>query len=484
MSRVHEAIRGAALAALLAAGALPAPAQQPAPPAQQPFALPRPAERTLPNGLRVIVAEQADVPLATAQLLVKSGAESDPAGLAGLADFVATLAVRGTEARPQAAQEAAALGATLAGVADWDATRLTTTVAASRLPQAAGLLAESAMRPALSQRDVEFFNEAAARRAFARFGQPALLGEYAAARILFGTSEYGHPVVGTQESVQRITRDDVTRFHAAHFRPDNAVLVIAGDVRPDAAFALAERLFGGWAKPAGPVPAPTRGKPAAPPAQQRVVVIDVPDAEQATVTLAVPAVAMADPDYFRALVSGAVLGGGYGARLSRAVRVERPLAESLRAWVDARRDGGTLFVSTSVPGAAAAEAAALLAAGLAKLAAEPATDAELALRRAFITGTLARDAQTTEGLATALGLLAVRGVPLDRVARFGREMQSVSPRDVQRFGTRLAAAKPQVVIVGRADAVLEDARRRFPGVEVVPFDELDLGVGTLRTPQS
>jgi len=263
-----------------------------------------------------------------------------------------------------------------------------------------------------------------------------------------------------------------------------AVLVIAGDVRPDAAFALAERLFGGWAKPAGPVPAPTRGKPTAPPAQQRVVVIDVPDAEEATVTLAVPAVGMADADYFRALVSGAVLGGGYGARLSRAVRVERPLAESLRAWVDARRDAGTLYVSASVPGAAAAEAAALLAAGMAKLAAEPATDEELALRRAFITGTLAREAQTTEGLATAVGMLAARGVPLDRVARFGQEMQSVTPRDVQRFGTRLAAAKPQVVIVGRADAVLEDARRRFPGVEVVPFDELDLGVGTLRSPQS
>ncbi|HEV2734041.1 MAG TPA: pitrilysin family protein [Longimicrobiaceae bacterium] len=485
MSALRRSVRGAALAASLAAGALPAAAQQPVPPAQQPFALPRPAERTLGNGLRVVVAEQADVPLATAQLLVKSGPEADPAGLAGLAEFVVTLAVRGTEARPQAqvVQEVAALGATLTAAADWDAVRLTTTAPASRLPQAAALLAESAMRPALTQRDVELFNEAAARRAYARFGQAPLLGEYAAARVLFGTSEYGHPPMGTQESVQRITRDDVTRFHAAHFRPDNAVLVIAGDVRPDAAFALAERLFGGWARPAGAVPAATRGRPGAPPAQQRVVVIDVPDADEATVTLAAPGVGIADADYFRALVSGAVLGGGYGARLSRAVRVERPLAESLRARVDARRDGGTLFVSTTVPNEAAAEAAALLAAGMARLAAEPATHAELAARRAFLTGTLSREVQTTEGLATLVGMLAARGVPLDRVARFGREMQSVGPRDVRRFGARLAAAKPQVVIVGRADAVLEDARRRFPGVEVVPFDELDLAVGTLRTPQ-
>ncbi|HEX7243010.1 MAG TPA: hypothetical protein VF263_22165, partial [Longimicrobiaceae bacterium] len=96
---------------------------------------------------------------------------------------------------------------------------------------------------------------------------------------------------------------------------------------------------------------------------------------------------------------------------------------------------------------------------------------------------LARELQTTDGLATAVGMLAVRGVPLERVARFGRELQAVTPRDVQRFGGRLAAAKPQVVIVGRADQLLEEVRRRFPGVEVVPFDELDLAVGTLRTPQ-
>ncbi|HEX8276988.1 MAG TPA: pitrilysin family protein [Longimicrobiaceae bacterium] len=482
MSAVRRGIRGAALAALLAAGALPAAAQRPAAPAQQPFALARPAERTLANGLRVIVAEQADVPLATAQLLLRSGAESDPAGLAGLADFTATLAMRGTQARPQVAQEAAALGAMLTASADWDATRLMTTAPASRLDRAAALLAECAMAPALPQRDVTLFNEAAARRAFARFGQAQGLGELATARLLFGITAYGHPSFGTQESVQRITRDDVVRFHAAHYRPDNAVLVFAGDVRPEAAFALAERLFGGWAKPAGPLPQPTRGRPAAA-AQQRVVVIDMPEAAEATVTLAAPAPGVADADYFRALVSGAVLGGGWSARLAGPLRRERPLAQALRARLDARRDAGTLFVSATVPNAAAGEAATLLAAGMAGLAAEPATAAELAARRAFVVGTLARELQTTDGLATAVGMLAARGVPLERVARLGRELQAVTPRDVQRFGARLAAAKPQVVIVGRADQLLEDVRRRFPGAEVVPFDELDLAAGTLRTPQ-
>ncbi|HEX7238797.1 MAG TPA: hypothetical protein VF263_00915, partial [Longimicrobiaceae bacterium] len=94
MSRTSWMLRGAA-AAWAAAAVLPGTAaaqQEPPPPAPAiSFSLPRPAERTLPNGLRVVVAEQHDVPLAAAYLVIRSGAESDPAGRGGLADFVAGL---------------------------------------------------------------------------------------------------------------------------------------------------------------------------------------------------------------------------------------------------------------------------------------------------------------------------------------------------------------------------------------------------------
>ncbi len=486
MSRTSWMLRGAA-AAWAAAAALPGTAaaqQEPPPPAPAiSFSLPRPAERTLPNGLRVVVAEQHDVPLAAAYLVIRSGAESDPAERGGLADFVATLATRGTQSRP-GPQVSLALGQAgfgMASAAAWDYSWLRVLGPVAGLPLAAEVLAESAMRPAFADADVRTFNGLAAGRAQARAALPEFLAEYAASRLVFGKGAYAPPTVGTASAVRAITRDEAVRFHQAHWRPDNAVLVLAGDVRPEAGFALAERVFGGWARPSTPLPAP-RAATGAMDGVPTAVLVDVPNTEGATLVVARPGVALGSPDYFRALMAGTVLGGGYTSRLSRAARVDRQLATELRTWTDARRGGGVLFASAVTPSAASApELASLLAGGMGSLAPAAATAPELALRRGFAVAQLARELETVEGLAAHVGMLAARGVPLDRLARYGQEIAAVGAADVQRFAAAHAApAGVRLVVVGDARSLQDELRRRFPGLVVIPVDDVDLASADLR----
>src|SRR6185295_10579083 len=103
-----------------------------------------------------------------------------------------------------------------------------------------------------------------------------------AARVVFGDSPYGHPVSGTQESLTRISAADIAKMHARNYRPDNAILVIGGDIGAKDGIALATKYFGDWQKPSTPLPSLSAAMEAGSKAG-RVVVIDKPDAGQAAV---------------------------------------------------------------------------------------------------------------------------------------------------------------------------------------------------------
>src|SRR2546428_1921047 len=125
--------------------------QAPPPPPQPPRTVqfPKPVEKTLPNGLRVVVIQRSEMPLVSSQLLIKSGGEVDPADLSGAADMTAALLTRGTTTRSatQIAEAIEALGGSLNSGAGWDSSTITTGVMASRIDPALEILAEVLRHP-------------------------------------------------------------------------------------------------------------------------------------------------------------------------------------------------------------------------------------------------------------------------------------------------------------------------------------------------
>jgi zinc protease len=465
---------------------LPVVAQQetpPAPAAPRSVTIPKPTEKTLKNGLRVIVIEDHDVPLVSAGVVVKNGGEVDPAELSGLAELTASLLTKGTKTRtaPEIAQQIEALGGTIESGAGWDASRVFINVMSGKIDPAMSILADVVRNPVFQEEEVERLRQQYLDNLSVTLGQPGSLASFVAARIVFGNSAYGHPIAGTPESLARIKQADIVGLHATYYRPDNAVLVMGGSIKAAEAFKLAERLFGDWAKPAAALPARGQvGKMEQADEKQRVVVIDMPDAGQAAVVLARTGISRTDPDYFRGIVTNSIL-SGYSGRLNQEIRIKRGLSYGARSSLDVRRETGPFVASAQTKNPSGAEVASLLLSELSRLSTEPVADTELTPRKAVLIGGFGRNLETTDGLAFQVASLALYGLSLDEINNYIRNVQAVTAADVQKFaGSRLPTKNANIIIVGNAKDFIEPLRKQFSNVEVIPLSELDLNSAALR----
>jgi zinc protease len=456
----------------------------PAPPRSGTF--PKPAEQTLPNGLRVIVIERRESPLVSAQLLVKNGGEVDPPELAGLADMTASLLTKGTQTRDatKIAQEIESLGGSLESAARWDSSFAQVGVMSNKIPQAMEILADVVRRPTFKSEEVERLRQQYLDNLTLAMGEPGSIARFVAARVVFGDSPYGHPLSGTTESLTRITGADIAKMHGRYYRPDNAILVIGGDIVAKDGFALATKYFGDWQKPTTP-PLPFPDGPAIGSTLKggRIVVIDKPDAGQAAVYLARIGINRRDPDFFRGIVTNSVL-SGYSGRLNQEIRIKRGLSYGAGSQLDTRREVGPFVASAQTKNESGAQVAELLLGEISRLSSSPPADVELTPRKAVLIGNFSRNLETVNGLVAQVAGLALHGLSLDEINRYINSVQAITTADVQKFaGTRLDAKTSNIIIVGNAKLFLPELQKKYPNVEVIPVAELDLNTALLRKKQ-
>ena len=461
------------------------PQATPPPPAQpRSVQFPRPVEKTLANGLRVIVIERAGAPLVAGQLLIKNGAEADPIELAGLSNMVADLITKGTEKRSatDVAEAVEALGGSLDSSARWDSSRVGLNVISSKIAPALEILSDVVRRPTFKEDEVERLRQQTIDDLTIELGEPSAIAQYVAARVVFGDTPYAKPMSGTTESIARISRNDIAQFHTRYYRPDNAILVLGGDIKAANAFRLAQQYFGDWKKPDSPLP------PAAPTKLNisggtRVIVIDKPDAGQAAVLVARLGITRRDSDYYTGLVANSVL-SGYSGRLNQEIRIKRGLSYGAGSSLDARREIGPFSASAQTKNVSAAVVADLLMREVTRLSTEPVADVEMVPRKAVVTGNFARNLETAGGLVAQVSSLALHGISFEEINRYLLNVQAIKATDLQRFAAaRLGAKETCIIIVGNAREFLPELRKQYSQVEVIPVAELDLNSALLRKKQ-
>ena len=471
--------------------AAPAAAQATPPPPAAPrsVTVPKPVERTLSNGLRVVVVERSNMPLVSASFVVKNGGEVDPPQLAGVADLTASLLTKGTATRtaPQIAEAIEALGGSIQSGARWDASTASVGVMSSSISPAMEILADVVRRPTFKDEEIERLRQQYLDDLTVALGQPGSIARYVASRVVFGDAPYGHPLSGTPESIARIKRDDIARLHATYYRPDNAILVIGGDIRAEEAFKTAERFFGDWQKPAAPLPTPSAkaadaatGGTGGTTAQPRIVVIDKPDAGQAAVLVARTGIRRTDPEFFRGIVANSVL-SGYSGRLNQEIRIKRGLSYGARSALESRREVGPFTAEAQTKNESGAVVAGLLLGELSRLANGELPDAELTPRKAVLIGGFARNLETADGLVAQVANLALYGLNFEEINNYINNVQTITAKDVQGFaGSRLDSRAANVIIVGDAKKFLPELQKQYKNVEVIPIAELDLNMALLR----
>ena len=442
--------------------------------------LPRPTEKTLANGLKVIVAKSSDLPLVSAELTVRTGAAADPQGLAGGVGMTAGMLTEGTKTRSaqQIASQSEALGATLSSGGGQDSSSVSLNVMPDKLPAAMAIMADVARNPAFAQEELDRQRAQALDGLSVAFQSPGQLAGFAASPVIFSGTPFGHVATGTQPSLPKISTGDLAALHATYFRPDNAILVLTGDITPEQGLALAEQAFGDWKAPAGPAPARVAVTPQGKP---RAVAIDLPGTGQAAVTVVKAAIPRGDPAYYPGIVTNSVLGGGYSARLNQEIRIKRGLSYGANSRLSAMRTTGLFRAAAQTKNESAPQVLDLIVAELSRLAQTPASAEELKARKSVLIGSFGRELATTDGLAGILGSLALYDLPLTEVGAYTGKVEAVTAGQVQAFAKQnLDPAKASVIVAGDAKAFQAELKTRRPDLEVVPVSELDLDSVTLK----
>ena len=277
-------------------------AASPTPPtlaAPKALTLPRMVERTLPNGLRLVVVEHHELPVVDAQLVVRTGSEADPAAKAGLATLVANMLDEGAGTRDALglAEQIGFLAIRLGTFASLEQSVVSLHSTRATLDSAMALMADVVLRPTFPEKE---FNRLRSERLTALLQEqdrgPAM-ADRAFSALVFGEQHpYGRSTSGSKETVEPIALEDVRSFWQSWYRPNNATLVLVGDLTMADAEALATRNFGAWkqaALPASPVYASNRMAPR----PTTIHIVDKPKAAQSSFRLGGVGVARNTADY-------------------------------------------------------------------------------------------------------------------------------------------------------------------------------------------
>lgn len=443
-------------------------------------AAPRIQERTLSNGLRVIVAQSTDLPIMSAQLVLDGGAAADPAQRPGLAELTATLARRGAagQTAPQIAARLEALGAQVGGGAGPDATTLFASAPIASAPAMGALLADMVQRPDFDAAELERARAQAANTLRVAMREPGFVAGAVLNRLAFGAAPYGAPASGVPASVAAVTRDEIRAYHDQWWRPDNATLIITGGMDAEAAFAFAESTLGGWTRPQAPRPT-VEGR-AGPAPAPRIVVVDLPGAGQAAVAAGFRAPRRTEAAWYPLAVANAVIGGGQGGFLFHEIRSLRGLSYGANSGLGQRADTALLQAATQTKNESAAEVVDLVLAQFDRLKTEAVAEARVGERETFVNGAYLRALETTNGLGGVLASAVQQGLPLSEIQAYPERIAATDADSLrQAVIDYLGSERAYVVVVGDASQFIDAIRAQHPQVQVIPAADLDLGDASL-----
>src|ERR1700730_12911852 len=297
----------------------------PSPAAPHATSFTHPKETKLSNGLRVIVAERRSLPLLAVELIIRSGSEADANDLAGTASLTGSLLTKATEkmSAPEIANAMESLGGTIFSSGVSDSSSAGVLVMSSKAEPALTILADVVLHPAFKQEEIDRSRKQSLHGLRVALQQPGSVASYVIGRVVYGDGEYGHASGGTLETLPAIQRADTVKFYQAYYRPDNATLIFSGNVTFEQGREYAQRCFGDWKtnQVSPQLTSPTTGtwKPTS-------VVVDMPEAGQASVSLTKPAIKRDSPDYYSGVVANAALGNGFASRINREIRIKRGLS--------------------------------------------------------------------------------------------------------------------------------------------------------------
>ncbi|MBX9801967.1 MAG: insulinase family protein [Caulobacteraceae bacterium] len=406
-------------------------------------------ERALANGLRVFTARDTSTSNVTIQVWYKVGSKDDPQDRSGFAHLFEHLMFKATENFPDETFDRLTedVGGNNNAFTSDDVTAYHETVPANHLERL--IFAEADRLGSLVVNESVFESERDVVKE--EYRQGVLASPYGRLFSLFvpATIYQEHPyrrsTIGSIENLDAATIEDVRRFHATYYRPDNAYLIVSGNFDQAQLDGWIDRYFGPLTNPDRPLPANDVREPE--PTGPREATFHAPNVPLPAVVLAWPTVRYDHPDRAALTVLDGILSTGESSRLYRSLVYDQQLTSQTSSSLDASQQAGALTAyAIMAEGRTPEEGLAALRAEAARLRDTPVTEAELAEARNELVASALRQRETVEDRANVLGWSLINTGDAAAADREIADLQAVTAADIQRVAQRYLTNQRSIAI--------------------------------------
>ncbi len=431
--------------------------------------LPKIEKNKLSNGLEVWLVHQNELPIVSMNLVVKTGGTADPK--AGVASMTAALLDDGTKTRSvtEISKQLQSIGAQVNTGSDWDSSNVSLLTLTRNLDKALEVFSDVVVNPTFPETEFEVQRRRNAVQFLQRKNNANQIANIAYSSLLYGkTHPYGRPLAGDEESLKALTRDDLQKFYDSYYRPNNSVLIVAGEADAKTLMPKLEKAFETW-KAASVT---TTSVPPAPRFEQPgIYIVDKPGAAQSVVTIGQIGVDRSNPDYFSLLVMNSILGGQFSSRVNMNLREDKGYTYGARSGWSFRRGAGPFSASADVQTAVTRESIQEFMKELNGIRGSiPVTQKELDYNKQSIIRRYPGAFETVGQISNQLSNLVVFGLPDSYFNDYIAKVNAVTVADVNRVANKyLDPSKMAILIVGDRK-VIEPKLKELNGFTIAYLD--------------
>jgi zinc protease len=380
-------------------------------------------------------------------LLVKASPLNEPKDKAGLANLTAELLLEGTRHRKSTdiSQEIEFLGASLDTAMSSDYTTVTLSILKKDINKGLELFSDILLDPVFPQQEIERKKELIKGYLKQREEDPSFVAETTFRKEVFGEHPYGRLTEGSDETIDNMKREDLIRFYADYFLPNNSILSIVGDLTEGELNVLIKEYLDSWARADLPS---TMSRVSDEKKVTKIIKKIDKDLTQANIILGHIGISRNDPDYYAVSVMNYIFGGGgFSSRLMQSIRDEKGLAYDVGSFFSLNKEKGTFQIEVQTKNESAGLVISEIVKQMKRILKEEISDEELADAKSYLTGSFKRRLDTNRKIADFLALVEFYNLGFDYIEKYPIYINSITKEDILRVARKYLNSENYVLVV-------------------------------------
>jgi zinc protease len=399
----------------------------------------------LQNGLTVLLVENHRLPIVASTLVLRSGSAQDPQDLPGLSGYTSTMLDEGTQKRDALAiaNELHGLGASLNTGSSADGSTIGCRSLKPNSAATISILSDVALHPSFPEKDIERLRDERSTALLQQRDSPNQTASRIMWNCLFGPGHpYGHITLGTADAIKKISRADMVKFYQAYYTPQNAALVLVGDLNESEAKKMANDALGSWSGPPTETPRPPQGNMIS----SRVVIVDKPGMPQTALRVVQLGLMRSDPDFERMDMANTILGGLFSSRINLNLREAHGYTYGAFSQLSENRGQGPFLIGTSVRTDVTGASIDEILKEVHSMVDKPVTEDELRMAKESTIRSLPAIFETTFGTAGTIATLYLYDLPPDYYQTLPSRISGFTAADIQTVSRKYLLPDRMLVI--------------------------------------